>query len=78
VALTSGSLRELIEIEIKEHPKMVWGSFARPTRLGNCPEIHVSPGGTGFAARRLHSSIVSVWLRRQWGCGGFWGPDWQV
>jgi len=44
--------------------------FAGVVKLGNCPEIYVPLGGTGFAARRLHNSVVSGWLRetvRIWG-----------
>ena len=61
MALASDSWRELIEIEIRAHPNGM--------RI-DCPEIHVSPGGTGLATKRLRSSIVSVWLRetvRMWG-----------
>ena len=44
--------------------------FAGVVKLGNYPEIYVPPGGTGFAAKRLHSSVVPGWLRetvRMWG-----------
>jgi len=34
-------------------------TFARAVKLGNCPEIYVPLCGTGFAARRLHGSVVA-------------------
>ena len=44
--------------------------FAGAVKLGNCPEIYVPPGGTGFAARRLRGSAVPGCLcgtARKWG-----------
>jgi len=70
MALALGSWRGLVEIEKKRASRWYEDYFARAAKLGNCPEIYVPLGGTGFAARRLHSNIISVWLRetvRMWG-----------
>ena len=54
-------LREKNNIDREKHWKGVKGSLQVLQILGNWPESHALPGGSGFAARRQRRGNGSAW-----------------